>query len=53
MSATMKSIQTSINEHDASIEARTLKIIEPVQLMCAEVVRALNGHKLRKVSKTS
>lgn len=47
---TMQAILNLIREHDSTIEERTLKIIEPVQLMCAEVVRALNGHKLRKVT---
>lgn len=48
----MHAILQMIRDHDYSIEARTIKIIQPVQDMCAEVVRALNGHKLKLVKQT-
>lgn len=42
----MELLGTELKKHDEGIEARTSKIIEPVQNMCNEVVKALNGHKL-------
>lgn len=53
MASTMKSIQTSIAEHDKGLEQRTAKIVEPVQQMCSEVVKALNGHTLVKVKENT
>lgn len=49
----MQAIMETLKEHDDSIEERTKKIIEPVVNVCAEIVQALNGHKLKRVRRAA
>jgi hypothetical protein len=47
----MQALLKMVQEHDASIEDRTKAIIQPVIDVCEQIAKALNGHKLRKVTR--
>jgi len=48
---TSEAMFNTLQEHDKGIEERTKAIIQPVIDVCEQIAKALNGHKLRKVTR--